>query len=296
MDPLSIRRLSGQDITPFSQYLLPQALFQAREAADQADVLGAVWGRFACGAAAVLWRGDRGEVLSLFVDPAVRRKGVAARLLGQIHALALERGVERLAASYSLAGEDLAAMDALFRRAGGEPAFRAPVFGMDSARFHDAPLLSIAFRPSFRPHSAVRTFSQLTREQLAALAEEPGIPGNLTWEACQSRADPALSVAWLQDGRVSAYALGGASGPDSYALLASWRSPDAPAHSFLSLLRAQVNLFYYRGGDFMYYTSALTENPVDLVELLTGGNYNLYEEHTVSWSPSADGGEQAGSQ
>lgn len=281
MSAFSFRMLDPARPGPFAQYLLPHALRGAQSEQTSFVLVGAVWEQYACGAAALELTGSKARLASLFVDPSIRRKGVARGLLLELEKEAAARGLSKLEVSYTLNSADLDAMDALFLHFGGEPFFYAPVFTMDSAQFHSSPLLGPTFRHDFQPNRHICLFSQLTPEQQQILEEEP--PDYLTPSLCRDRLDPSLSPVWLEGDRPVAYVLGGGSPELGFALLAAWRQEGSPASSFLALLRTQLNLCYYQGGgDFLYHVSTVTNQTFALVERITGGVYTVREEHHVS--------------
>ena len=299
MPLFSLRPLDPKRAGPFAQYCLPQALQEANRDGGEMTFLGAVWDQSACGAAAVRWDRDRGVLISLFVDPLVRGRGVAGALLDQLLEEAAHRSVPLLLASYVLREASLTAMDALFLRRGAKVVPLAPIFEMDSRRYHDSRFLAPAFRPAFQPDPHIQPFSAFSSEQLEELERRTEIPPFLLPSAYRKRLEPRLSLAWVDEGRVLAYILGGESGPAAYNLLSVWREAGAPASCFLRLLTAQLNLCYYRcGGDFLYTLSAVTPEALYLAERLTGGDYTLYEEHfaqleTAHTPPLQEGGEHA---
>lgn len=282
MPQFSFRLVSPKTLAPFRQYLLPYIAREAGQLDSGLTVLGAVWGELACGAAALRRSAETCELVSLFVDPQVRRRGVG----GALADLALERsareGTYFLTASYVLGGEELAAMDALFVRRGGIPQAVAPVYTMHSAEFHENRLLCAAFRPQFQPASQLCPFSRLKPEQLERLGEEKGIPFQVSLEGCRGRMDLELSLAWVSGGQIGAYILGYENTPGSFVLSAAWRG-SAPPASFLALLRGQLNLCYYQGGgDFFYHVSAVSPAADQLVQKITGGHFRRLEEHRVA--------------
>lgn len=282
MTIVSFRRLDVQNPGVFSQYLLPGALKGAGTAAGEFALFGAVWDQSACGAAAARFQNGRGEILSLFVDPLARRQGVGTKLAELLLQESAERGAAELSGSYVLTGEALEGMDAFFASLGAEPEFWAPAFGMDSSLFRESRFFAKIFRPTFRPNAHIQPFSALSAGQLTALATRGDIPSYLLPSACANRLDPALSLAWVEDGRVTAYVLGGETGQNSYTLLAAWREAAAPSTCFFHLLYAQLNRCFYRcGGDFFYYLSAVTPETAALADRLTEGCYTLFEEHIV---------------
>lgn len=279
MAQISFRLLDGTEPGPFGQYLLPQAR-RALAGGGPHTLLGAVWDEQACGAAAVSWLGGDGELLSLFVDPAARRQGVAGHMLALLLEEGARRGQDYLAASYTLQGEELDAMDALFRRLGGAPEDVAPTYVLDSARFHRPPV-GAAFQPQFTPHPAAVPLSRLSPQALAALEGE-AVPPFLRPSAFRGRVDDGLSLAWLEGDTPSAFLLGRAEGADTCVLLAAWRHREAPAVPFLPLLLAWLNRCWYRmGGEFRCCLSAISPQAQALVERIAGDDYEIYRERQV---------------
>lgn len=280
MPDISLRTLDPVRPGPFTQYLLPPALRSARLHPEDHALVGAVLGRLACGAACVSFSGSHALLTSLFIDPAARRRGGARRLLLEVSQLAAARGIHQLEVSYTLKDEDLEAMDALLQSLGGKPVLYGLTYTMDAAQFHHNPITAAAFRPDFQPDGHIVPFSRLDPDQQQLLEEEP--PDYLVPSACRDRMDPALSLVWMEEARPMAFVLGGGDGELGFALLAAWRREDAPARSFIALLRAQLNLCYYRnGGDFLYHVSAVTEQAATLVERITRGTYTALEVHSV---------------
>ena len=270
---------------PYEQYLLPQVAEQARREPEDFVLIGAAWGRYAVGAAAVTPDEDEPYVAalaSLFVDPQVRSRGVGARLLRAAAAEAEERGAVELKLSYILAGEELEAMDRAVRSLGGEPEFYLPVYTMDIAQFHDSPLVGRAFRPDYRRPAEVVPFTGLTREQLEALYADPEVPWYVHPQN-RVRMRPELSLAYVQDGRVAGFWLGAISSPGNYSVQGVWRSPSAPVTTFHTLIAAHLSLCYYHGGgDFLYHCSPAVEFADELIQRYSGGNYRRLEEHKAS--------------
>ncbi len=277
----SIRLLKKQELAVFSQYILPQTYREILRCAPSWIVAGALRGRLACGAAAVRCSGDTAELASLFVDAQVRGEGIGGALLDQAMALAGERGCKELAGRYLLAGQELAAMDRLLRRRGKVLSEeKPPVYGMDSERYHGHSLLGVAFRYYYRPAASVVPLSRLSAEQLETLEARDEIPSFLRPSVCRDRMLPDLSVAWMSDGVPTGYLLGGAAGLRDFSLIAAWQ--ERPSTAFLHLLRAQLNLCYYRsGGDFRFFASPVNPRAERLLLRLTGGTYTRYEKHAA---------------
>ena len=277
----SIRLLKKQELAVFSQYLLPQTYREIRRCAPPWIVLGALWGRFACGAAAVRCSGDTADLASLFVDPQVRGEGIGGALLDQAMALAGEQDCKELAAKYLLAGQELAAMDRLLGCRGKVLTREKPlVYGMDSERYHSHSLLGVAFRYDYQPAASVVPFSSLSAEQLERLEARDEIPSFLRPSVNRARMLPDLSVAWMSDGTATGYLLGSAVGLRDFSLIAAWQ--ERPSTAFLHLLRAQLNLCFYRsGGDFRFFVSPVNPRTERLLLRLTGGAYTRYEKHAA---------------
>lgn len=281
MPEFSLLPLDAGSLPTFSQYLLPKAMQAMRDNPAEAIALGLTTGHYAAGAACAEVRGAEAAVTSLFIDPAARRHGAADFLLDALITLCRERGARTLYAEYSLSGSDLTAMDALFRIKGADVQPQEDEsFRMDSALFHDAPLIRAAFQPSFRPAAAVHKFSSLSSQQLEDLSANPDVPDFLSWSAYTGRADPDWSLAWVENGRVLAFTLACASADGGCTQLSTVRTPAASPTSVLALIRALVNLAYYRlGGDFPFYTSTMAPESRALVERLAKGRYTLFACH-----------------
>ena len=174
MDPISFRIVEQPEFQVFCQYLLPDAARLVIEGRPGMLVLGAVCGTVACGSAAL--RMDTQEdgtcvadLVSLYLDPLVRGQGVGTAFLRYIMEQAAERGADELYAQYVAEPETMEALDAIFRRAGGEPDFHLPIYEIDSTHYHSSRMLGIAFSPSYRRPEYIVPFSELEPEQLEAL-------------------------------------------------------------------------------------------------------------------------------
>lgn len=278
---VSFCRLGRSIPESFAGYVLPYVRKRLAHAddADDCTVLGAMWNGLACGAAVVVWDSADGSLLSLFVDPKARRCGVAGKLIDLLLEDGARRGAESLYVSYILKGAELAAMDALVARRGGEIENSAPVCGMSSADYLDAPLIGPALRPGFQRSKSVALFSELTREQLDALDAAEGLPALLCPSALGERVDPELSAAWLEDGKPVAFVSGFQSGERMFCQSSVWRGANAPEGSFRSLICTQINQCWYRsGGDFVFFISPINPRSAAMAEWFTGGNYESYSQ------------------
>lgn len=272
---------------PYEQYFLPYVAAAARREPERFAFIGAARGRFAVGAAAITPDGDEpyaAAVASLFVDPLSRRQGVGTALLAACAQAAEARGAEALTLSYILGGDELAAMDAAVRKLGGEPEFYLPVYTMNTAEFHASRLLGRAFRPDYKMPEEVMPFTRLTPEQLEALYDDPEVPWYVH-PRNRVRMQPGLSLAYVQDGRVTGFWLGCMSTPGNYAVQGVWRSESAPLATFHVLVAAHLSLCYYHGGgDFLYHCSPAVEFADELIQRYSEGNYRRLEEHHAAFA------------
>ena len=289
----SYRVVEGAEREVFSQYLLPDVARLLRNGQEDL-LLGAVSGTTACGAAALRFPppppgvGAVQEALlvSLFIDPLARCRGVGAELVRLALDCARARGAALMRANYVGEETDVAALDAFFRALGAEPEFRLPVYEAESCRFHDSRLLKRAFSWDYRRPEYIVPFLKLDEEQLARLELDPEMPFYV---------DPArrlnmlseLSLAYLDGGgAVIGFWLGSMSAMNRYSVQGIWHNSRAPTTCFYELLLAHLNLCYYHGGgDFLYYVSPAVEFADKLIQTCTGGIYRRLEEHTVAIEP-----------
>ena len=271
---------------PYAQYLLPHIVSQAKWKPEQFVTLGAAWRGYAVGAAAVSvkeTRPDEAALISLFVDPQARGQGIGTELTRLAMEEAGKLGVDTLHISYIMAERELEAMDRIIRSQGGEPVFHNHVYTLDSAKFHDSPVFGWTLTPGFQPAANVKPFRNLTRAQVERLNENGEIPDFLRPAARRDLMDPALSVAWVEDGEVVSFLLTSHSGPKSYAALSGWRSDSAPGDAYVHLLMACANLCYYdAGGDFLYHLAPITAHSEEMVHAYVGDLCVRMEEHTAS--------------
>ncbi len=281
MAQYSFRLLNEPDLAVFSQYLLPQVVQAIRQQELPWIVVGAIWKQFACGAAALCCYGKKARLASLFIDPQVREQGIGRQLLKTASTLAAEQGCKELVVRYLLSGEELTAMERLLSRHGKMIPENNPfVYGMDSIRYREHPLLKGCLHPGFRPSPSILPFDNLSPGQLEALEARKDIPSFLLPSHCNNKMDPALSVAWTVKGKITGYLLGGETGFRDFSLIAAWQAEVSTV--FLQLLRAQLNLCFYRcGGDFRYFVSPVNAHAEHLLQQLTGGQYTRYEEHAA---------------
>ncbi|MBR1497415.1 MAG: GNAT family N-acetyltransferase [Oscillospiraceae bacterium] len=278
--PLSFRAVGEKEREIFARYLLPDAAMLVRREPADTLLAGAVWGRAACGAAAVRLSPEReAEALSFFVDPAVRRRGVGGTLLRFTLAQCAAAGATVFRARYALEAAEQAAFDRLFLAQGASLEQESPIYILDISIFRDTALLKPAFSPEYRRPSELVPFTALTQEQREALDKDAEVPW---YVRPRNRGDmrTELSLAYLADGRVAGFWLGGTSARGHYTVQGVWRSASAPALAFHLLLIAHLNLcFYHGGGDFLYYVSPATARAEMLLQRYSRGNFRRLETH-----------------
>ncbi len=280
-------RLGRNLPAPFAGYVLPyvRKSIARLEGDDPCTVIGAMWNGLACAAAVAVWNETDGELLSLFVDPKARGCGIAGRMMDHILEEGARLGKERLSFTYVLKDEELAAMDALVESRGGITENGPPVCGISSDDFVDSPLLGPALRPGWQRPGAIRLFSELTQAQLDMLEVAEGLPPFLRPSAMGEKLDPALSAAWLKEGRPVSFVLGFQSGERMFCMSSSWKGPGAPEGSFRALIGTQVNQCWYRsGGSFVFFISPINPRSAAMAEWFTGGNYEPYTQRQATLS------------
>ena len=278
-------RLGRNIPAPFAGYVLPfvRKSIARLEGDSPCTVVGAMWNGLACAAAVAVWGETDGEVRSLFVDPKARGCGIAGRLVDLLREEGARLGKQRLLMNYVLKDEELAAMDALVESRGGRIENEAPICGVNSDDFVDSPLLGPALRPGWRTPEAIRLFSELTQPQLDMLEDAKGLPAFLRPSAMGEKPDPALSAAWLVDGKPAAFVLGFQSGDRMFCQSSTWKGPDAPEGSFRALVGTQVNQCWYRSGDsFVFFISPINPRSAAMAEWFTGGNYEPYAQREAT--------------
>ncbi len=284
---VTYRIAEGREREVFAQYLLPVAADLARKDPDHILVPGAVWGDAACGAAALrlVRKGEdapvEAELLCLYVDPKVRRNGVAEGLLEYCLDQAAEAGAELFTARYTAEGEQLEALDGLFRKLGYAPDFRLPIYVMESSKYYDAPVVRKAFSPKYQRPDHIVPLSALTPEQKDRLYSRADLPEFLH-PAGRLGLNPDLSLVYLMDGEAEGIWLCASTAVGHYSLLGVWRSEAAPVTFVQEMLLAHINhCWYHGGGEISYYMSPAVPYADKLIQAYSKGNYRLLEEHSV---------------
>ncbi len=282
---ITLRYIDRRELPGFRQYLLPATVRAVEQDDEDVLAIGAVSGRHSVGAAAVASTGPNSAALTdLFVDEAVRGNGIGAALLAELMEGLAEVGIDTLSADYTLKGEELKAMDALLVSAGfTAPALRSRAFMAHARDYKDHGILGEGFTPEWKTPKNVRAFSQLSEEQLAELLSAEDIPEMLSWRLLRDRADPELSVALVLEGRVVAYQLCEESQDGGFVLMSAVSRAGAPATAFTTLLTELLSrCYYWRGGFYPFYFSAINDHTERLARGLMRGKCVEYEEHVCS--------------
>lgn len=279
---ITLRYIDRRELPGFRQYLLPATARAVERESGGVLAVGAVAGRHSVGAAAVTPDGPGTAALTdLFVDEAVRGRGIGTALLTALMDLLAEIGVDTISADYTLKGEELKAMDAIMVSVGATaPTLRSRTFMAHSRDYRDHGILGEAFTPEWKTPKGVRAFSELSEEQLAELLSAEDIPEMLSWRLLRDRAEPELSVALVRDGRVAAYLLCEESQDGGFVLMSAVSRADAPATAFTTLLTELLSrCYYWRGGFYPFYFSAINDHTERLARGLMRGKCVEYEEH-----------------
>ena len=280
----SLRAVDPGLLAAFRPYLTDRA---ARDGAlGRADVLtlGAVTAeRRTCAAAAGQLDGAVLTVTSLYVDPAVRRRGIGSALLAAL----LERAAPRRAElSWLLPRADHEAFRAFLTAAGFSPAPQAGggLYRTDAGSLRLGPTLRRAFSPAFRPDGNVVPLAALAGAERAELLADPAIDPRLGLARLEELYSPEVSFAYRYGGRVAAYLACALTGPRDGAILAAVSRPGAHPAAILHLaaaaLRAGLDHF---GGDFAFWADTVNRESADLLLALSKGRCQLWLEGSARW-------------
>lgn len=275
---ISIWRLNRENLPGFQPYLMPETVLRLNRGDPGVLALGASSGHHSCGAAAAYLRGDETELTDFFVDSAVRRRGIGSRLLDELLAQLDSMGRSEVWADYVLRGGDLLGMDLLLITRGFcLPWTRSKVYAVPSERLLDDRMLGRAFSPGYRTAAGILPLSEAPER--AVLELELAVDEALRWSTVRDRVNPELSAVMMRDGKAAAYQLMSETA-DGVALLAAVSGPHARAADFILLLRETLNrCWYWKGGGFMIYVSAMNSTSDRLAVRLTEGRSIVYEEH-----------------
>lgn len=276
---ISIYNLDRTNAGPFTPYLMPQV---RRYLGDGKELiaLGAASDEHTLGAAAASVENNVLHLVSLYVDPAVRRQGIGTALmkaLGErVNALGLSLTGAR--AYYMEEDEDTAVLDAFLRAMGFDGLMLSDrLFCVNSADLHHLPGLGEALSVNFVPESHVFPFSAITPAQLAEIENDESVLNCLKPSAMRFNLMRSASTIWVEDGHVLGYILAYQGVDGEIVLAAACKRGGAPDGCFRHLLYALANRCYMMlGRDFKVYVLAINEHAGSLVEKLTGGKLHEY--------------------
>ena len=279
MAELNFYLLDKTNAGPFAPYLMPAV---RRYIGDGRELIaiGAAMDENSVGAVAAAVDHDVLHLVSLYVDPSVRRQGVGSALLRALGARVNELGlyVESVRTYYMEEDEDTAVIAAFLRSAGFgelEPANR--LFSVDTAELHHIPKINDALSMDYQPDPHVRPFSEITPAQLAEIEADPDVlsalkPSNIRFNLMRS-----ASTIWVEDGHVLGWILAYQGVDGEIVLAAACKRNGAPDGCFRHLLYALANRCYMMlGRDYKVYILAINEHAGSLVEKLSGGKMHEY--------------------
>lgn len=275
---ISVWRLNQENLPGFQPYLMPETALRLHRGDSGVLALGASSGRHSCGAVAAYMTDGRAELTDLFVDSAVRRRGIGSRLLDALLSCLDSMGRPQIEADYVLRGGDLLGMDLLLISRGFcMPWTRSKVYAVPSENLLGNRLLGRAFTAGYQTAAGILPLSDAPESAVREL--EQTVSEALRWSAIRERVNPALSAVMMRDGKAAAYQLMGETA-DGVALLAAVSGPHARPADFILLLRETLNrCWYWKGGGFTVYVSALNGSSDRLAARLTEGRSVVYEEH-----------------
>ena len=285
MTDLQIYILDKSNAGPFTPYLMPQVRKYIGDG-KQLIALGVVRDNHSVGAVAASVENDELHIVSLYVDPAVRRQGVATALLCALGEVVTANNLHvESARAYFMEedGMDIEGLAAFLRFAGfGEPAISDRLFCVNTADLHHMPGLGDAFSMDFQPDSHIRPFGAITQEQLREIEDDPDVMDCLKPSAMRFNLMRSASMIWVEDGHVLGYILAYQGVDGEIVLAAACKRAGAPDGCFRHLLYAMANRCYMMlGRDFRTYILTINGHAGELVEKLSGGKLHEYNNFTV---------------
>ena len=284
MEDIQFILLDKTNAAPFAPYLLPQVRYDLGAGAD-IIALGAVKENGAVGAIAADVEGTTLHILSLYVDPAVRRQGIGMNLIAVLGETVAQREVyiEQLRTEYMVEEENGEVIAAFLRNMDfEEPQITNRLFSIDTAKLHHLPVLGEAFSTSFTEDPHVRPFAAVTPAQLAEIEADETVLPFLKPSAMRRGILRQAATAWVEDGHVLAWLLGYQGFDGEIVLSAACKRDGAPKGSFRKLLQASANRCYLMlGHDFTAYIAAINNHAGSLVEKLSGGNQKEHKHYSA---------------
>ena len=286
MNGLQIYILDKSNAGPFSLYLMPQVRQYIGDGRELISI-GVAMNEHSVGAVAASVENDTLHLVSLYVDPVVRRQGIGTVLLWALGERVRELGLRvEDARAYFMEedGMDLEGLTAFLRYAGfGEPQLTDRLFCVNTADLHHMPGLAAAFSTDFCPDPHVHPFSEITPKQLREIEDDPDVMDCLKPSAMRFSLMRSASVMWVEDGHVLGWILA-YQGVDGEIVMASaCKRAGAPNGSFRDMLYALAKRCYMMlGRDFKTYILTINEHSGDLVEKLSGGKLHEYNNFTAN--------------
>ena len=284
MGNVNIMFLDKDNAAPFAPYLLPQVRYDLA-AGEDIIALGAVQDNHAVGAVAAKLDEKTIRIISLYVDPAVRRNRIGTKLMKEAirETKTREKSVKRMQVAYMVDEEDGEVIAAFLRSMNfDEPQATSRLFSVNTARLHRLPVLGAAFSANFTEDSHVRPFSAIKPEQLAEVEADESVQSYLKPSAMHRGILRQASTIWVEDGRVLAWVLGYQGFDGEIVLSIACKREGAPKGSFRKLLTAAANRCYLMlGHDFTVYIATINEHSGSLVEKLVGGEQREYQHYVA---------------
>ena len=157
---ISVWRLNQENLPGFQPYLMPETALRLHRGDSGVLALGVSSGRHSCGAVAAYMTDGRAELTDLFVDSAVRRRGIGSRLLDALLSCLDSMGRPQIEADYVLRGGDLLGMDLLLISRGFcMPWTRSKVYAVPSENLLDNRLLGRAFTAGYQTAAGILPLS-----------------------------------------------------------------------------------------------------------------------------------------
>ena len=281
MAELNFYLLDKTNAGPFAPYLLPQVRQYIGDG-KALIALGAVLDDHSVGAVAASVENGALHIVSLYVDPEVRRQGVGTLLLCALGELvnANELPAKRARVYFMEEdGMDVAGLTAFLRAMDfGEPELSDRLFSVDTADLHELPGLGEAFTTEFQPDPHVRPFSAITPEQLREIEDDPDVMACLKPGAMRFNPMRSASMIWVEDGHVLGWILAYQGVDEEIVVAASAKRAGAPKGCWRKLLSAAANRCYVMlGRDYKAYILTINEHSLELVEQIAGSFAHEYK-------------------
>ena len=281
MTDLQIYILDKSNAGPFTPYLMPQVRQYIGDG-KALIALGAVRDNHSVGAVAASVENGALHIVSLYVDPKVRRQGIGSVLLCALGGIvnANDLHVEGARAYFMEEdGMDVAGLTAFLRYAGfGEPQLSDRLFSVDTADLHDLPGLGAAFSTEFQPDPHIRPFSAITPEQLREIEDDPDVMDCLKPSAMRFHPMRSASMIWVEDGHVLGYILAYQGVDGEIVVASSCKRAGAPKGCWRQLLYGAANRCYVMlGRDYKAYILTINDHSLELVEQIAGSFAHEYK-------------------